>query len=190
MFMAKTNKKTAIFLADGFEEVEALTTYDLLYRAGITCTKVSITSDLEVTSAHDVTMRCDTTVDALDFSAYDMIILPGGMPGTTNLRGCKKLCEEVSAFAKEGKQLAAICAAPSIFAELGLLRDVPATCYPSMGPVLTKNGAVLKEEPVVVSGNITTSRGVGTAIAFGLSLVSHYMGQEVADKLAADIVYR
>ena len=189
MFEAKTDLKTAIFFADGCEEIEGLTVVDLLYRAGIPCTKVSINDIPEVTSSHEVTFRTDTTIAELDFSEYDMLILPGGVPGTPNLRACDKLMEEVVSFHKEGKQIAAICAAPGIFAELGLLKGIPATCNPSRDDLLTENGAILKENKVVVSGNIITSRAMGTAIPFGLAIVEHYLGGDTARALGENILY-
>lgn len=189
MFEAKTDKKTAIFFADGCEEIEGLTVVDLLYRAGIPCTKVSINDRPEVTSSHEVTFRTDTTVGALDFDDYDMLILPGGVPGTPNLRACDKLMDQVTAFCKNGKQIAAICAAPGIFAELGLLRGIPATCNPTRDNLLTESGALLSHEPVVVSGNIITSRAMGTAVPFGLAIVAHYLGQDAAEDLRKNILY-
>ena len=189
MFEAKTDLKTAIFFADGCEEIEGLTVVDLLYRAGIPCTKVSINDIPEVTSSHEVTFRTDTTIAELDFSEYDMLILPGGVPGTPNLRACDKLMEEVVSFHKEGKQIAASCAAPGIFAELGLLKGIPATCNPSRDDLLTENGAILKENKVVVSGNIITSRAMGTAIPFGLAIVEHYLGRDTARALGENILY-
>ena len=189
MFEAKTDLKTAIFFADGCEEIEGLTVVDLLYRAGIPCTKVSINDIPEVTSSHEVTFRTDTTIAELDFSEYDMLILPGGVPGTPNLRACDKLMEEVVSFHKEGKQIAAICAAPGIFAELGLLNGIPATCNPSRDDLLTENVAILKENKVVVSGNIITSRAMGTAIPFGLAIVEHYLGRDTARALGENILY-
>jgi 4-methyl-5(b-hydroxyethyl)-thiazole monophosphate biosynthesis len=189
MFEAKTDLKTAIFFADGCEEIEGLTVVDLLYRAGIPCTKVSINDIPEVTSSHEVIFRTDTTIAELDFSEYDMLILPGGVPGTPNLRACDKLMEEVVSFHKEGKQIAAICAAPGIFAELGLLNGIPATCNPSRDDLLTENGAILKENKVVVSGNIITSRAMGTAIPFGLAIVEHYLGRDTARALGENILY-
>ena len=189
MFEAKTDLKTAIFFADGCEEIEGLTVVDLLYRAGIPCTKVSINDIPEVTSSHEVTFRTDTTIAELDFSEYDMLILPGGVPGTPNLRACDKLMEEVVSFHKEGKQIAAICAAPGIFAELGLLNGIPATCNPSRDDLLTESGAILQEKKVVVSGNIITSRAMGTAIPFGLAIVEHYLGRDTARALGENILY-
>lgn len=189
MFEAKTDLKTAVFFADGCEEIEGLTVVDLLYRAGIPCTKVSINDVPEVTSSHEITFRTDTTVNELDFDEYDMLILPGGVPGTPNLRACEKLMEEVVSFYKEGKQIAAICAAPGIFAELGLLKGIPATCNPTRDELLIESGALLSHDTVVVSGNIITSRAMGTAIPFGLAIVSHYLGEDAARALGENVLY-
>lgn len=189
MFEAKTTLKTAIFFADGCEEIEGLTVVDLLYRAGIPCTKVSITDTREVTSSHKVTFRTDTTIKDLDFSAYDMLILPGGVPGTPNLRACDLLMEQIQAFHKEGKQLAAICAAPGILAELGLLKGIPAACNPTRDALLQDHGAILTREPVVISGNIITSRAMGTAVPFGLAIVAHYLGKDAAEDLRKNILF-
>ena len=118
-----------------------------------------------------------------------MIILPGGMPGTLNLRACAPLMEQVKAFCENGKMVAAICAAPSILAELGLLRGVRATCNPSKDDVLKENGALLSGDKVVVSGNMITSRGMGTAIPFGLAIIVHYLGEDTAHSLGENIIY-
>ena len=189
MFEPKTDKKTAIFFADGCEEIEGLTVVDLLYRAGIPCTKVSINDKPEVTSSHEITFRTDTTIKELNFDEYDMLILPGGVPGTPNLRACEPLMEQVVSFYKKGKQIAAICAAPGIFAELGLLKGIPATCTPTRDPLLIDSGALLSHDTVVVSGNIITSRAMGTAVPFGLAIVSHYLGQDTARALQENILY-
>ena len=189
MFEAKTNLKTAVFFADGCEEIEGLTVVDLLYRAGIPCTKVSINDVPEVTSSHEITFRTDTTIAELNFDEYDMLILPGGVPGTPNLRACEKLMEEVVSFYKKGRQIAAICAAPGIVAELGLLKGIPATCNPSRDDLLKESGALLSKDNVVVSGNIITSRAMGTAIPFGLAIVAHYLGEEAARALGENVLY-
>lgn len=189
MFTAKTDQRTALFLADGCEEIEALTVADLLYRAGIPCTKVSINANPVVTSSHNCTVIADTTVDQLDWDAYDMLILPGGIPGTPNLGACKPLTDHLLAFAKEGRQIAAICAAPSVFAELGLLTGKRATSNPSFEKALREHGAEYSEEPVVVTDNIITSRAMGTAIPFGLAIVAHYLGTDTADALGRNILY-
>ena len=189
MFEPKTDKKTAIFFADGCEEIEGLTVVDLLYRAGIPCTKVSINDKPEVTSSHEITFRTDTTIKELNFDEYDMLILPGGVPGTPNLRACEPLMEQVVSFYKKGKQIAAICAAPGIFAELGLLKGIPATCNPTRDQLLIDSGALLSHDTVVVSGNIITSRSMGTAVPFGLAIFSHYLGQDTARALQENILY-
>ena len=191
MFTATTDKRVAVFLAEGMEEIEALTVVDLLYRAGIPCETVSITNSNVATSSHDVSIVCDREIGdtRFDFDDYDMIVLPGGMPGTTNLGECEDLTDQVRRFAADGRQVAAICAAPTILAKLGLLEGRRATCFPNLQDVLVENGATLVQDEVVVDGNITTSKGMGTAIPFGLAIVAHYLGQEVADDLARKIVF-
>lgn len=191
MFTATTDKRVAVFLAEGVEEIEALTVVDLLYRAGIPCETVSITNSGVVSSSHDVSIVCDREIDdtRFQFDDYDMLVLPGGMPGTTNLGECDALTDQVAHFVAGGKQVAAICAAPTILAKLGLLEGRHATCFPDLTSVLEENGAILTEGSVVVDGNIITSRGMGTAIPFGLAIVAHYCGQDVADELARKIVF-
>ena len=191
MFTATTDKRVAVFLAEGMEEIEALTVVDLLFRAGIPCETVSVTNSNVITSSHDVSVVCDREIDdtRFDFDDYDMIVLPGGMPGTTHLSENDDLTEQVSRFAKEGRQVAAICAAPTILANLGLLEGKKATCFPDLQNVLAENGAEVLQDQVVVDGNIITSKGMGTAIPFGLAIVAHYLGQDVADGLARKIVY-
>ncbi len=191
MFTATTDKRVAVFLAEGMEEIEALTVVDLLYRAGIPCETVSITNSNVATSSHDVSIVCDREIGdtRFDFDDYDMIVLPGGMPGTTNLGECEDLTDQVRRFAADGRQVAAICAAPTILAKLGLLEGRRATCFPNLQDVLVENGATLVQDEVVVDGNITTSKGMGTAIPFGLAIVAHYLGQQTADDLARKIVY-
>lgn len=185
----RTDKKVAVFLADGCEEIEALTVVDLLYRAGIPHTTVSITDTTTVVSSHQVTITADTVIGDLSFDDYDMLVLPGGIPGTPNLGACAPLTEAVVRFAREGKQVAAICAAPSILAKLGLLKGKEGTCNPSFESVLEENGARLTHEPVTVTGNLIMSQGMGTAILFGLAIVEHYLGREAADDLGRKILY-
>ena len=179
----------ALFLADGCETIEALTVADILFRAGIPCTKVSVTDTPVVVSSHKVTMVADTTIGHLDFDRFDMLVLPGGMPGTLNLKACTALTDQVVRFHKEGRMIAVICAAPSIFAELGILKGVRAACNPTVEDILTANGAVLIRENAVKEGNIITSRAMGTAIPFALAIVEHYKGKEAADALGRNILY-
>ena len=184
-----TEKKVALFLADGCEEIEALTVVDLLFRAGIPCDTVSINETAAVTSSHNVKITADCVIGDLDFEAYDMLVLPGGMPGTLNLEACSVLTKQVKKFYSQGKMIAAICAAPSIFGHLGLLEGKHATCNPGFRAELEKSGAILSKAPVVKDGNIITSQAMGTAISFGLCIVAHYLGQEAADSLEAKIVH-
>ena len=181
--------KAALFLANGCETIEALTVADVLFRAGIPCTKVSVNSTPVVVTSHNVTVVADTAIDHLNFDEYDMLILPGGVPGTPNLRACGRLMDEVVSFYKKGKQIAAICAAPGIFAELGLLKGIPATCNPTRDELLIESGAILKHDKVVISGNIITSRAMGTAIPFGLAIVAHYLGEDTARALGENVLY-
>ena len=120
-----------------------------------------------------------------------MLVLPGGIPGTPNLRACEPLCEELVARADAGRPLAAICAAPSILAELGLLERRRATSNPGFQHVLAENGAeLLADEPVVVDGNLITSQGAGTAMLFGLEIVRHFLGDEAVERVRAGVVLR
>jgi len=178
-------KKVALFLANGFEEIEALATVDILRRAQIPVETVSISDTKTVTGAHNVTVIADTTFQQADFSDVEVLILPGGMPGAKNLNEHEGLKELITKFNGEGKQIAAICAAPMVLGGLGLLNDKRATCYPGFEAELT--GAQATGENVVVDGNITTGRGPGLAFDFALRLVEQIAGlktrQEVQNGL-------
>lgn len=180
-------KKTAIIFANGLEEVEALTTVDLLRRAGIGCDIVSLSGAETVEGSHHIGIRADRTFDGTDFSAYDGVILPGGMPGTKHLADDGRVIALLREFAAAGKLTAAICAAPTVLAKAGLLDGKRAVCYPGMEGQLT--GAVAGTESVAVDGTVITSRGVGTAIDFALALVAYFEGPEKAKALAESIVY-
>jgi 4-methyl-5(b-hydroxyethyl)-thiazole monophosphate biosynthesis len=180
----------ALFLAPGCEEIEALTVADILFRAGIPCDTISVAEGREVTSSHKVTVIADKHIDEADLDAYDMLVLPGGIPGTPNLHANDRLMAAVHAFAEAGRPLSAICAAPSIFAEEGLLKGRRATSNPGFQHVLAEQGAeVLSDEPVVVDGNFITSQGMGTAIDFALEIVRHYQGDEGVETMKPKIVY-
>ena len=191
MFKQATDKRVAVLIAPGLEEIEGLTVVDLLFRAGIPCDTVAITPERTVTSSHEVTIVCKRSIDddGFAFDDYDMLVLPGGIPGTPNLRACEPLCAEVVARAEAGRPLAAICAAPSIFAELGLLKGRRATSTPGFQHVLAEQGAeLLADEPVVVDGNLITSQGAGTAMLFALEIVRHYLGDEAVERVRAGVV--
>ena len=189
MFEARSEMKAAVFFADGFEEIEALTVTDILFRAGLPTVTVSIKDKPIVTSSHDLTVITDTTIGEADLSDIDILVLPGGGPGTANLAACTQLSDIILRFAEEGRTLAAICAAPSIYAGLGLLKGKKAACHPSVEQKLTDGGAELVFEPVVMDGNLITSRGMGCAIDFALAIVSRFIGQAEADRIAKAIVY-
>ena len=178
--------KVNVYLADGFEEVEGLTVVDLLRRAGIETDMVSIMGRKEITGARKIPVLADKLFEEQDDP--DMIVLPGGMPGTLHLKAHEGLADLIRKADKEGKVLAAICAAPTIYGEMGLLEGKNATCYPGMEDKLL--GANWQEQPVVVAGNFVTSRGVGTAIAFALTLVTILKDEETAKSLANSIVYK
>ena len=183
------SKKAYIFLADGFEDIEGLTVVDLLRRAGIDIKTVSIKETTQIQTSHGITMLTDTTFAETDFADADMLVLPGGMPGTKYLAGYKPLTDLLTDFNNKGKKIAAICAAPSVFSGLGFLKDRKATSYPSFMEILSKDGAVTSEDSVVVDGNITTSRGLGTAVDFALSLISQLENEEKAKEIAESVVY-
>lgn len=180
-------KNVYLFLSEGFEEVEALTTVDLLRRAGINLSTVSITGSDMVSGAHGIVVRADTLIQKADYSSIDMLILPGGSPGWKNLEACSMLMETVDSFAKSGKWVAAICGAPSILGRRGLLTGKNACVYPGMEGEL--RGAKPNEKTVNVDGNIITSRGVGTAIDFSLAIIKQLVDSQTAEKLSKAIVY-
>ena len=177
-----------VFLADGFEEIEALTPVDLLRRAGVEVGTVSIyPGRKEVTGARNICVKADLTIDDADMDAAQLIVLPGGMPGTVNLLECGRLMEAVDAFNAKGKCIAAICAAPArILGSKGLLKGKKATCYPGMESLM--EGATPVTKTVVTDGNITTSRGLGTAVDFACELISLLCGEEKAKEIRTSVV--
>lgn len=181
-------KKAYLFLATGFEEVEALTVVDILRRGNVDCKTVSITGDYDVTSSHAVTIRADLVFDEQDLSDADMLIMPGGIPGTPNLKAHKGLEKLIQQYNEKRKYLAAVCAAPGIYGEMGLLEGKNATCYPGMEEAL--QGANYLTNRVVCDGQFITSRGMGTCIDFGLTLLEKLTDKDTADEVAHKIVYR
>ncbi|MDF2841267.1 MAG: hypothetical protein K0Q99_2039 [Clostridia bacterium] len=179
-------KNAIIYLADGFEEIEALTVVDVLRRAGIGVTTVSISKEKEVRGAHDIRVIADNTFDEIDNNLAEMIILPGGMPGTANLEKHEGLKALIKDFYHSQKLIAAICAAPSILGKLELLESSKATCYPGFEKDL--KGAILSEDLVVRHKNMITSKGPGTAMLFALELVEILMGKEKAEQLKDQMI--
>lgn len=180
--------KAVVFLADGFEECEGLLAVDLLRRAGCAVDTASISKQRQITSSHGVCLMADALAVEVDFSDVDMIVLPGGMPGTSHLAGSSVVAAQCRAFAADPhKWVAAICAAPSVLASLGLLQGRNATCHPLFEQQLT--GAAVTHEGVTVDGNIITGRGLGSAIPFALELVKCLTDEATAEKIRAAICY-
>ncbi len=191
MFRQTTDRRVAAFFADGLEECEALVVCDCLFRSGIPVDKVSITDRRAVTSSHEVTVVCDRSItdDDFSFGDYDMLFLPGGMPGTTNLGECTALMGAVREQVVAGRDLAAVCAAPSLLARLGLLEGRHATSNPDFQQMLTDHGATVLQDPVVIDGNLITSKGLGTCVELGLALVRRILSDGAAETLKDQIVY-
>lgn len=181
-------EKAYVFLADGFEEIEGLTVVDILRRAGADTQTVSVMGRKEITGSHRITLQADLVFEETSFEDGTLFVLPGGMPGTKHLGAHEGLTSLLKKAAAEGKRVAAICAAPSVLGDLGLLEGKHAVCYPGFEDRL--KGAQVEFTPVVTDGNITTSRGMGTAIPFALSLVAQLTGTEKAEELAKGIIYK
>jgi len=179
--------KAFVFLADGFEEIEAITPIDILRRADIEVTTISISNNKEVRGAHGIIVIADYLFTQADFSNNDLIVLPGGMPGTKNLEAHEGLKKLIQLQISKGKKLAAICAAPSILGKMGILEGKEAICYPGYENQLF--GTTLSDEKVVKSGLITTAKGAGVAIGFALKLVENMKGKETAEQVASSICY-
>ena len=175
--------KVAVILANGFEEIEALTVVDVLRRANISCDMVGF--EEQVTGSHDIQVKADRVFDG-DLSDYDLLVLPGGMPGSANLRDNQALISEIQAFNQEGKKISAICAAPIALEQAGVLKDKHFTCYDGVQEQITDG--IYQKETVVVDGNLTTSRGPSTALAFAYELVAQLGGD--AESLRVGMLYR
>ena len=175
-------KKAFVHFAEGFEEIEALTIVDVLRRADIPVLMVSVTGKQTVTGAHGISVATDVVFEKADYSDAEILILPGGQPGSNNLKAHPGLSEKLIEFDKKGSKIAAICAAPLVLGGLNLLNGKEAVCYPGYENTLT--GANIKQIPAVTSGNITTGRGPGAALNFSLQLVTLLKGKPAADKLA------
>lgn len=176
-----------VFLANGFEEIEALATVDILRRAGVDVVTVGVGSKMPI-GAHGMAVCADIAESELDVDAIDGVVLPGGMPGTTNLEASAVVQKAISCVSERGSLMAAICAAPSILGHGGYLRNKKATCYPGFESELSD--AVVCSEGVVVDGNIITASGAGVAIDFALELVRYLVSAEVADSIRGGIQCR
>ncbi|MBD5289205.1 MAG: DJ-1 family protein [Bacteroides sp.] len=181
-------RESYVFLADGFEELEAISAIDILRRGGMNIKTVSITASLQVTGAHGVTMKADLLYDNTLFKSPSWLILPGGMPGATNLYEFAPLQGLLEQQARsENGRIAAICASPAVvLGQLGLLEGEDATCYPGFEELL--RGATVKPEPIVVSGKFVLGNGPANAPAWALKIVEEACGREVAREVATGML--
>lgn len=178
--------KIAVQLAEGFEEIEAVSIIDVLRRAEIEVVTVSITGNVEVNGAHHIKIIADQLFEEVNFSEMDMIVLPGGIPGALNLKKHEGLKNQILDFHKNNKALGAICAAPLVYGNLEILKNKTVTCYPGFEDQLT--GANVTSENVEISGKIVTGKGAGVAIEFALKIVEIFKGKELANDLARKMI--
>ena len=169
-------------LANGVEELEAVTIIDVLRRGGIAVTSAALTDTLSVKGSRSVTLLADAAWSSLDIDSFDALVLPGGGKGTETLAEDPRIAEAATAFCEAGKTVAAICAAPTVLAQAGLLDGRRATCYPTCAKQLGESYD--DAAPVIADGNVITSQGPGTAMLFSLVLVQHLAGEEMAHRVA------
>lgn len=179
-------KQAFVFLATGFEETEAVATIDVMRRGGIQVTVVSITGEKRVIGAHNISVTADVLFGEADFSKADALVLPGGMPGSSNLNNSEPLKECLLEQYRKQKIVAAICAAPLVLGGLGLLKGRKATCYPGFEPKLI--GAIVTENPTETDANVVTGRGPGFVFHFGLALVEALRGRAVKEEVEAGLL--
>ena len=180
--------KTAICIADGVEEIEALTVVDLMRRAKLDIDMISVQNRGRAMGSHRIQFECDYCLKDIDLNSYDAIVLPGGLKGTENLMNNVKIIDTIQTFFEKGKLVAAICAAPTVLGYAGILKGRNATCYPGMEDGLT--GATKKTDPVVRDGNIITSRGLGTALAFAGAIIEYLTDAPTAKRVLDGVVYK
>lgn len=179
--------KIGVFFAEGYEEIEALTVVDLCRRAGIEVDMVSVYGTDSVQGAHGIDVKMDKMISDADTDSYDMLVLPGGMPGTLNLEASEELMNSLDAFYEKGGYVAAICAAPSIFGHRGYLKGRKATCYPSFEEHLA--GAEVIFDGAVTDGNVITGRGMGCAIDFSIEIITALISEQKAKAIAESVIY-
>lgn len=179
--------KVYAFLAEGLEEVECLAVVDVLRRSGVEVTLVSVGETKEIVGSHGIRLTADALFEETNPDQADILFLPGGMPGTKNLQAHQGLAEAIRKAAKQGRRIAAICAAPSILGTMGLLKGRTATCYPGFEDML--EGASYTSQGVITDGNITTSRGLGYALALGLELIRLLQGPQQAERIREAVQY-
>ncbi len=180
--------KIVLFLADGFEEVEALTVVDYLRRMEIEVDMVSITNGSKVKGAHNIEVTVDKTIEEFSYKDYDGVILPGGMPGASNLRDNNIVIETVKYLNENNKLIGAICAAPIVLAKAKIIKDKNITSYPGFEDVLKEGNYIV--QGVVVDGNTITGRGPAYAVNFAIEIVNYLLDDDKAIELMKDILYK
>ena len=180
-------KKAYVFMANGFEDIEAIGTIDILRRGGVEVTTVSITGSNMVESAHGINIEADIMIEDADFSDADALVLPGGLPGATNLNDHEGVRNALLVQAEKGKIVAAICAAPLVLGGLGLVSGKCATCYPGFEQYL--EGAKYTHELCTVDGNVTTGEGPGATFDFAYALLAQLEGGEIVAQLQQGMMY-
>ncbi|WP_034869524.1 DJ-1 family glyoxalase III [Clostridium lundense] len=179
--------KLLILLAEGFEEIEALTTADVLRRAGLTCHLCSIGEEM-VKGAHNIWVKSDVNIDSIKINEYDGVILPGGMPGATNLREDYRVLYILQKFNDDGKIIAAICAAPIVLEKANIIDDKEVTSYPSFKEEFKNSKYV--EDKVIQQDNIITSRGPATALDFAYKILENFITTKDIDNLKRDMLFK
>lgn len=179
--------RVCVLLAPGYEEIEALTPVDYLRRAGVVVDVISTTEDIAVPSAHNVLVQADSFLDDIKADDYDMVVIPGGLPGVPNLIANEKVMAFLADMNAKNKWMTSLCAGPAVLDAAGILVDKACTCYPGWEEKLKKIGA-FSEETVVVDGNVITARGAGAAGYFALALVEALKGEEKMKEVKSAVV--
>ena len=179
--------KVLVLLSPGFEEIEAITIIDILRRAEINVTVARLEKNI-VTGSHNISVKCDIFYKDVNIDDFDFLVLPGGQPGTNNLKSNPTVIEWLQKFKHENKKIAAICAAPTVLEKAKIIDNIKVTSYPSEKDKFDSN--YYSEDVIVVDKNIITSRGVGTAIDFSLELVNIIKGKEIRDEIASKILWK
>ena len=183
--------KVYVFLADGFEDVEALIPIDVLRRGGVEVVTVSTTDFPLVRSAHGVNIEADIQFEQGDYTDADLLMLPGGMPGASNLYEHEGVCKAVMAQFAASKKVGAICAAPAVvLAQIGVLSGKKATCYPGFEKLLKENGADYTADLVTVDGNVTTAEGPAAAFPYAYELLSQLVDKQTSDQIAEGMRFK
>lgn len=175
------------FLANGFEEIEALAPVDILRRGGVEIKTVSVTGSDFVETAHGITLKADIKIEDADLSNAELLMLPGGLPGATNLNEHEGVRKALTEQASRGGKIAAICAAPLVLGSLGLLQGKRATCYPGFEKYMT--GATYTEELFTIDGNIITGRGPAATLPYSYAILTMFRGEEAAKSIADGMIY-